>query len=120
MKPEIKKLWVKALRSGEYKQGHDALRPTPNTFCCLGVLCNLHAQAHPKIAAKQKDPEQYLGKTYSLPDAVMKWSGIKDKMGDEVCIHGDYDRLANFNDGDTSRNRKVTFKTLANAIEEQL
>ena len=28
MKPAIKKAWIKALRSGEYKQG----------WCCLGVL----------------------------------------------------------------------------------
>jgi hypothetical protein len=60
MKPEIKKMWLEALRSGQYKQGGGALRPHGgNEFCCLGVLCNLHAQTHPKIAAQQKDPEVY-------------------------------------------------------------
>lgn len=33
--------WVVALRSGAYQQGKMALR-TGNTFCCLGVLCDLH------------------------------------------------------------------------------
>lgn len=42
MKPEIKKLWVDALRSGEYKQGYNALKPSNETYCCLGVLCDVH------------------------------------------------------------------------------
>ena len=45
MNPEIKAKWVAALRSGEYKQAKGQLR-IGNSFCCLGVLCNLHAQAH--------------------------------------------------------------------------
>ena len=41
MKPEIKKLWVDALRSGEYKQGTCKLR-TDDKYCCLGVLTDLY------------------------------------------------------------------------------
>ena len=41
------KKWVKALRSGDYKQGHGRLR-TDDTFCCLGVACDLYAQEHPE------------------------------------------------------------------------
>lgn len=37
---EIVELWIKALRSGEYKPGKLRLR-RENTFCCLGVLCDL-------------------------------------------------------------------------------
>ena len=29
--------WIKALRSGKYKQGKSALRSIDNKFCCLGV-----------------------------------------------------------------------------------
>ena len=32
--------WIKALRSGDYKQGKNFLR-TGDTYCCLGVLCDL-------------------------------------------------------------------------------
>lgn len=32
--------WVKALRSGEFKQGKGALQ-TPGGFCCLGVACKV-------------------------------------------------------------------------------
>lgn len=33
--------WLPALRSGAYTQGHGFLRKTDNTFCCLGVGCDL-------------------------------------------------------------------------------
>lgn len=36
-----KKKWLKALRSGEYTQGVGYLRTTDDTYCCLGVLCDL-------------------------------------------------------------------------------
>ena len=41
MKKSVKKLWLTALRSGEYRQGHDVLRAN-GKFCCLGVLCDLY------------------------------------------------------------------------------
>lgn len=45
MDSKTKKNWLKALRSGEYKQGEAALRKEANDgiekFCCLGVLCDL-------------------------------------------------------------------------------
>lgn len=37
MDAELKKKWVEALRSGEYKQGTGWLRKN-DKFCCLGVL----------------------------------------------------------------------------------
>jgi hypothetical protein len=90
MKAAIAKLWVKALRSGKYTQAKHALRRSVATatpgqsvegFCCLGVLCNLHAQAHPEIAAKQKNARKYMGKAGALPVEVMKWAGIRDNTG---------------------------------------
>ena len=33
--------WVETLRSGQYKQATDYLRTKDNTFCCLGVACDL-------------------------------------------------------------------------------
>lgn len=40
MKTEWKKKWLKALRSGEYKQGKNYLRKG-DEFCCIGVLCDI-------------------------------------------------------------------------------
>lgn len=42
MNKEVKSLWVNALRSGEYIQGHTSLRTNDGHFCCLGVLCDLY------------------------------------------------------------------------------
>jgi len=42
MDKNIKKKWVKALRSGKYKQTTtDLCDITSNTHCCLGVLCEV-------------------------------------------------------------------------------
>ena len=48
MKPQYKKQkanlkkWIKALRSGKYKQTKDTLcNDKRNSFCCLGVLCDV-------------------------------------------------------------------------------
>ena len=38
------KKWVRALRSGKYKQGREWLR-AGDTFCCLGVACELAIKA---------------------------------------------------------------------------
>ena len=38
--PEFKARWVAALRSGKYEQGQKGLK-VDNTFCCMGVACDL-------------------------------------------------------------------------------
>lgn len=45
MNSDIKKLWIAALLSGEYTQGRKVLRGADDTYCCLGVLCDLHRKA---------------------------------------------------------------------------
>lgn len=41
MDPALKAKWVKALESGAYVQGRGQLRTKDNTYCCLGVLCEV-------------------------------------------------------------------------------
>jgi len=44
MDKQIKKKWLKALRSGKYNQGIGKLRQKADKgdeFCCLGVLCDV-------------------------------------------------------------------------------
>jgi hypothetical protein len=110
MKKKIMKEWVAALRSGEYKQGVEALRVN-DKFCCLGVLCNLHAQTHPKIAKKQLDPESYLEEDGILPKSVMDWAGMKSAEG---CFYSDDgpNTLIELNDDG------ATFDVLSNVIEK--
>ena len=51
-------LWVKLLRSGEYKQGTGFLKQqeeasAPPRYCCLGVLCEVQASLKSKISAME-------------------------------------------------------------------
>lgn len=80
MKKAIMEKWVAALESGEYRQTKGTLRKS-GAFCCLGILCNLHAQEHPEIASQEKDRGSYLGESDLLPEEVMKWAGMHSSDG---------------------------------------
>jgi hypothetical protein len=54
----FKEKWIKALRSGEYKQTMGALYLFEfDAYCCLGVACRLHGKFD-KIMDKQGVPEE--------------------------------------------------------------
>lgn len=81
MNQEIKQKWVVALRSGEYEQGKGSLK-TDNKFCCLGVLCDLHAKetggqwnVSSKLAGKLV-AKSYLESSFDLPGKVSKWAEL--------------------------------------------
>jgi hypothetical protein len=105
MYAKVKRKWVKALRSGDYDQGHHKLRSKNDNFCCLGVLCNLHAMEHPDYAARQRDARLYGNKDSFLPEAVEDWAGLNFPIVRE---------LATMNDNG------YTFKQLADYIDKNL
>lgn len=76
MNTEIKKLWVDALRSGEYKQGKGRLKDE-DKFCCLGVLCDLHAKT---VECRTWDNNEYNGKEYLPPSEVLEWAQLDDRL----------------------------------------
>jgi hypothetical protein len=108
IKQAIMKRWVKALRSGKYRQTREQLRaadaegqPTDG-FCCLGVLCDLFAKDHPdakwlsKPEAEAALKGHIIGCAFStavkklddvamragvLPDPVLRWAGMKENSG---------------------------------------
>lgn len=41
MDPEMKVLWLAALRSGKYDQTTAFLKGSTGGYCCLGVLCDV-------------------------------------------------------------------------------
>ena len=114
MKPQIKKLWVAALRSGEYTQGIGRLRTDDNKFCCLGVLCAIHAESTPSFKVRP-DPLGHLLNRSAIPLDVTKWSGVNFSYGDHVVIDGTSRCLSDHNDC-----AGATFLQLADAIESQL
>jgi len=77
--------WIKALRSGDYRQGEDYLHTsgTEERFCCLGVACDL-AVKEGVITARAAHPESGSGAwNYAsdgeesfLPESVRSWLGL--------------------------------------------
>ena len=76
MNKRIKKLWIKAL--GRYKQGTNSLHPDAETFCCLGVLCDLYGKKHKVGWQLRNDQFRFLGRGGALPSVVMQWEGLND------------------------------------------
>ena len=81
MKTEIKDLWVGALRSGNYGQYKGFLRDkdTEDSFCCLGVLCDLYTK---ETGEGRWDQGLFIAGQFGgssptvLPRAVREWAGI--------------------------------------------
>lgn len=71
--------WVKALRSGKYKQARGCLSaPETDGMCCLGVACEISGLG--KWVRAYGD-NSYLGQNLSLPTAVKDWLGLTDHIG---------------------------------------
>jgi len=110
MDKKIKKLWVRALRSGKYKQGEDRLK-RDGRYCCLGVLCNvvgakwrpIEAALVPyldgKLVGNNSDPSQLIGAS------LLRRVGMK---------HETQINLANMNDDGKS------FKEISDYIDKRL
>lgn len=113
MKSEVKEQWVAALRSGKYKQTRNCLRDTDG-FCCLGVLCDLHArETNNEWVPTIGGGSSYLERRVVLPLEVMVWAGLPDN---DPCAGDDYNNetLGGIND------MGVTFNKIADLIEREL
>ena len=118
MKQNIMKKWVRALRSGDYKQGQGALAtrfPHKKTeFCCLGVLCDLAVKDGVDIDINKKDCEHdYDNETYYLPKSVMDWADLKSYNGLYYSLDKGSNTLAALNDEGQS------FEKIATTIEKK-
>lgn len=112
MNPEVKELWVQALRSGRFEQGQSVLRVlhtdglrTTAAYCCLGVLCEISGI-------------EYFGADMFPPKSVCEWAGlpIHEPAGLDEQTH-----VSNMNDGrDAHESRPQTFDQIADWIETNL
>jgi hypothetical protein len=101
---QVKRKWLKALRSGEYRQGRGCLRSkgkTFDTFCCLGVLLDI---TDPK-AWDRTLQSLYLWGTEraecALPESVRDEIGLDDEEeGTLITLNDDggngFKRIANW------------------------
>ncbi len=83
MKPEIKKLWVEALRSGEYMQAREALKTEgeETAYCCLGVITDLYCKAMGETWESALTYVDDCGETQThvdeeAPPKVVNWAGL--------------------------------------------
>jgi hypothetical protein len=118
MNERIKKLWVDALRGGDYTQAKGQLMRLDcdtgeKSYCCLGVLCNLHQEEAIGWPGGWSE-ETYLNQTAELPMDVIEWSEVNGIDPDVEMANGDMETLSNLNDGGT------TFEDIAAYIERQL
>lgn len=116
MNKRIKKLWIEALRSGKYQQTDNALRRGSGakaTFCCLGVLCDLHRI---ETGGSWKGGD-YLDELAVLPPAVVEWGEMLDDNPEIPEVDLDTNKplsLAELNDN------KRDFNYIADRIEKYL
>ena len=143
MNPEVKALWLEALRNNKYQQGKLLLRPTRDTYCCLGVLCDLATSYSDGVKVSWGDSEEHQGQCMyyngtweddeqltedsELPWPVKRWAGLnsenpKVEVPDPFWVkQPDEDppmklvTLAELND-----EWNYSFEQIANLIEVQL
>ena len=132
MNKEIKAEWLKRLRSGEYQQAKKQLHTqddTGDSFCCLGVLCDMHREMTQDGYWRSTEYTWYYHTdededNATLPMSVYEWAGLDDECPN-VFIHTPQEgTIAVYNDGGYSRNDKEiiephTFSEIADIIEEQ-
>lgn len=149
MNPDIKALWLEALRSGEYKQGVGVLHnETEDTYCCLGVLCDVAIKQGVNVETTTLerhgglDDEREVtaygdeAEYQILPTAVKAWAGMTDSNpsvriepsdpdypdADDLDADGKVEAsLAELNDGDASYiDHRFSFAEIADVIEASL
>jgi len=116
MKKEIADIWVKALRSDDYKQVQGYLTKregNTNSFCCLGVLCDIMQKQTKELKVETMyDHYKYNGHGSNLPVEVRKWSGMTSSDGGFTSNVDLEETLMTLND--TGK----TFKEIADLIEK--
>lgn len=121
MNPQIKERWLKALRSGEYKQGKGQLK-CGDEFCCLGVLSDIYAKEHgiEWIDTHPLRSDKFLSENAAvLPDQVSNWADCE--VSPSVVIEGGRVSLSALNDGVLKGlYGEHNFSSISDFIESQL
>lgn len=79
----VKKKWLNALRSGDYKQTTGALQDEKG-YCCLGVLCEITGNASNRVMGSCGFPKT------DVIDTPLEFCGLSSNM---------QNKLADLNDG---------------------
>ncbi len=83
MDKDVKAKWLVALRSGKYAQGRGRLRNPDNSFCCLGVLCDI-IDPEGWEAGGMETPTFWHGERHETPNVTCRLIGLIS--GHEVTV----------------------------------
>lgn len=106
MNRDVKARWIKALRSGEYKQGTGKLKSKQNDFCCLGVLCDLHSK---------ETGEDWIDNLYHT--GTLTYRGENGNLNQDVLDWAELTLEENATLIDMNDNDRYTFPEIAKFIE---
>jgi len=116
--------WVKALRSGKYKQGREVLLKTQNDsldgkvvgHCCLGVLAEINGFGREKLCGLDLlniEMQEVCGLTSESGEPLNNDDGDPQKVNvRHAKMDMEFDSLAEAND------HGVSFRTIATWIEK--
>lgn len=119
MNPELKTLWLEALRSGKYEQGQQFLNRN-DKLCCLGVLCEVMVELDPTIHAITVKDSEVGGHGVSRSFTVKKYGGGSRMIPHTLLSRAkittmEAKRLAVLND-----EHGLSFEEIAKQIEENM
>ncbi len=98
---KMMKLWIKNLRSGEYKQTHNGGLKIGSSYCCLGVACDVAKnEGLPRLGNNGT-----ISRSWDLSQEGRKVFGLT-KCTERTLIH--------MNDV-----KKKSFKDIANFLEKK-
>lgn len=102
-----REVWVRALKSGAFKQGTGALRTLDDEFCCLGVYAYLTGIK--PVKHKSERVFKYNSVASHIPLDLLDFAGIRDGLGQ-------YGTGALYKDNDS---RKLSFDQIAEIIKSE-
>lgn len=111
--PSVKREWLKALRSGKYKQTTGELFDGKG-FCCLGLLCKVNGISNKKMLNELLPQHIGFGNDIT-PDAGEYWTGDHQSFAWSVLQGGKLTPLSELND-----DKSWSFEKIADIIEKQV
>jgi len=127
MKAEIKEKWLEALRSGDYEQGEGGLHKG-ETFCCLGVLCDIAIKEGigrwaPNVDLENENEIDLYGfnggECRVLPLQIQDWAGLR--LSNPIVRHSNVKGSNPFKKAISVVNDNYgDFDEIADLIEKQL
>lgn len=108
----FKTKWIKALRSGEYKQGNFILHHA-DQYCCLGVACSIYGYNGIQMGEHQYIEDIFIG----IPEII---TGNISNMVVSMLTSMNDGHDATIKDQQFTFNKKRSFKQIANFIEKYL